>query len=144
MGFRNPAWPSCEIVEHADGQREFRVDDPKLRWIQIDHRSTIYLGDTALTIESPFSIRIGDDVHVLDPRERQHLGPLLALYPGTVDRLVMAPDGTLEATFGGGAVLTVPPDPRYEAWSVAGFWCVPGGFDPPDTERPHDGPAAKD
>jgi len=81
-----------------------------------------------LVIECPFTLRSGDEVDKFDPQDRARLGPLLALYPGRVERMAMTPDGTLEATFASGTVLSVPPHPRFEAWNIAGFWCPPGGF----------------
>jgi Family of unknown function (DUF6188) len=79
-------------------------------------------------IERPFSLRIGNTVIQLDPNDREGLGPLLALYSDSLARLTMAPDGTLEAVFSKGAAVTVPPDPHFEAWSIGGFWCPPGGM----------------
>jgi hypothetical protein len=79
-------------------------------------------------IESAFSLRAGDMVTQLGPNDREGLGPLLALYPDSLAHLTMAPDGTLEAAFSSGAALIVPPDPRFEAWSIGGFCCPPGGM----------------
>jgi hypothetical protein len=122
------SWPGCEIRELPDGSRSFEVVEPGLNWIRIDYQTRLQFGVAELAIESPFSLRVGDTVLNLDPNDRRGLGPLLALYPDSLTHLTMAPDGTLEAAFASGAVLTVLPDPRFEAWSIGGFWCPPGGF----------------
>jgi Family of unknown function (DUF6188) len=40
----------------------------------------------------------------------------------------MSRRGELGVTFTSTAKLVVPPDPRYEAWSLGGFVCLPGCF----------------
>ncbi len=88
----------------------------------------LQFGDAELVIECPFVLRMAEAVFLLDPSHRAGLGPVLALYPNQLSRLAMAPDGSLEAEFASGATLQVVPDPRYEAWSIGGFSCPPGGF----------------
>lgn len=122
------AWPGVEIQELPDGGRVFEVAGPDLSWIRVDHQTRLQFGEAELVIECPFSLRSGDTVIQLDPNDREGLGPLLALYPDSLADLTMAPDGTLKAAFSSGAVLTVPPDHRFEAWSIGGFWCPPGGM----------------
>lgn len=69
----------------------------------------------------------------LDPEDRARLGPLLALYPDTLTAAIALPDGSLRLELMSGAVLTVPPDPKFEAWEVANplglfkLICTPGG-----------------
>jgi hypothetical protein len=121
-------WEGCEIRESPDGGREFQLADPVLSWIRVDHQSRLQFGKAELVIECPFTLRVGGAQHDLDPKNRDALGPLLGLYPDTAETLTMTPDGTLTAVFASGSSLTVPPDPRYEAWNICGFWCPPGGF----------------
>jgi hypothetical protein len=111
-----------------DGSRVFEVAEPSLSWIRIDYQTRLQFGEAELVVEGPFRLRVGGRECLLDPNDRGALGPLVGLYPDTLMRLTMAPDGTLEATFASGAVVSVPPHPRFESWSIGGFWCPPGGF----------------
>ena len=120
--------PGCEIEVMPDGGRRFHFAEPELSWIRISYQTTLRFGEAHLEIECPFTLKIGDTVHRLDPEDQQGLGPIIGIYPDSIVEAAMAPDGTLTASFAGGAQLTVPPDPDYEAWSVNGFFCMPGGF----------------
>lgn len=123
-------WEGCEILELPDGTREFRLHEQTLNWIRIDHQTRLQFGKAELVIECPFSLDRAGDVSSLDPSDRAGLGQLLRLYPDVAAHLGMSPDGTLTVKFESGAALTVPPHPSYEAWSICGFWCPPGGFAP--------------
>jgi hypothetical protein len=91
------------------------------------------LADCAeIVVECPFTVSVQGRENHLDPEDRTNLGPLLGLYPNTLSSLDVAADGTLQVTFETGAVLTVRPDPNYEAWEIAGpgdqlVVCGPGG-----------------
>jgi hypothetical protein len=70
--------------------------------------------------------------HALDPSERSGLGPLLAIYPDTLGEVSVDGLGTLRLRFGGGASITVPANPRWEALQIVGpgtalVVCSPGG-----------------
>src|SRR5262249_35961478 len=110
------------------GHREFDLEERELTFIHVSHQTVFVFGKAQLQIESPFILRDGVETHRLDPEDRAALGPVLALYPGSAASLLMSPDGTLEVRFASGAILTVPPDPQFEAWNICGFWCPPGGF----------------
>jgi hypothetical protein len=122
------SWPGCEIRELPDGGREFILDEPRLGFIRISVQSRLQFGDAHLEIEQPFTLTTKGGTFQLDPEDRAALGPLLSLYPDEIARVAMRPDGTLDATFASGSTLVVRPHPKYEAWSIGGFWCPPGGF----------------
>jgi hypothetical protein len=123
------SWPGCEIRETPDGGREFILTERRLTFIRIDMQVRLQFGEAELGIEQPFTLTTNDGTFRLDPQYRGELGPLLNLYPDEIARVLMRSDGTLTATFASGSHLTVKPHPKYEAWSLGGFWCVPGGFD---------------
>jgi hypothetical protein len=120
--------PDVEIRELPDSARVFEVSEPNLSWIRVDDQTRLQFGETELVIEGPFRLLVGATEIPLDPTDRGALGPLLGLYPDSLMRLTMARDGTLEATFASGAVISVPPSPRFEAWSIGGFSGPPSGF----------------
>lgn len=124
----NSSWPGCAIRVLPDGGRSFDLADRELSWIRVDYQARLQFGDAELVIETPFELRVDERADTLDPNDRAGLGPLLSLYPGTNIEVTMAPEGTLWVTFVGGASLIVPPHPKYEAWSIAGFCCTLGGF----------------
>ena len=112
---------------------EWQLDiaDADLSFIQIDHQTRLYFGGVQVVIESPFVLTIAGIDHCLDPGDRGGLGPLLGLYPGSLKASHVHPDGTLRLDFAGGALVRVPSDERYEAWSVNGpgdalIVCLPG------------------
>ena len=65
------------------------------------------------------------------PQRWDGLGPLVALYPGSVRWMWISPGGELRLVFQSGAVLTVAPDPATTAWSVGSVYAEPGGTGPP-------------
>jgi hypothetical protein len=115
------------IRELPDGGSEFVLEDPSLSCIRIDHVSTLQFGPTDLVIRAPFSLTIGGTIHQLDPRHRDGLGPLLALFPATVHWLWTTVRGELTAAFRGGPTVTVTPDPIARAWAVGNVYCLPSG-----------------
>ena len=115
----------CHIRELPDGGREFVLDEPSLSFIRVDHQSRLQFGRTEVAIGSPFIVAYGDTVHRLDPRRREALGPLLALFPGALRWLWTSAEGELAAVFQSGAKVTVPPDPVSKAWSVGRAHGIP-------------------
>lgn len=115
----------CVVRELPDGGTEFVLDDASLSYIRIDDRSRLQFGRTEVVIGAPFVLRYDGATHRLDPRRGDLLGPLLALYPGTVRWLWTSVDGELTAVFENGARLTVRPDPTRDAWSVGDVYCQP-------------------
>jgi hypothetical protein len=120
--------PGFELERGADGSARFVADDPDLTWIRIDHQARLQVGLGEIEIESGFTLESDGAIHHLDPADRVGLGPFLALYPGTIEATTMSPSGELTIAFESGARITVAPNPMYEAWSISGFWCPPGGF----------------
>jgi Family of unknown function (DUF6188) len=84
------------------------------------HLTHLRVGGVEVVIESPFTLRAGGREYALDPRERGALGPLLALYPDTLNAASTGSDGTLHLTLASGATITVPPNPLYEPWQIVG------------------------
>jgi Family of unknown function (DUF6188) len=116
-------------VIRADGSLDLTLGD--VSFIRIDHQARLQVGEVEIVIESPFTLRTAGTEYALDPGERGGLGPFLALWPDELTMASAGPDGTLNLTFGKGAILTVPPDPHYEAWQIAGpgtalIVCMPG------------------
>lgn len=122
------SWPGCTIETLPDGGIRFSLMEPEISWIRIDYQSRLQFGQAELVIETPFLLAANGERYQLDPNDRAQLGPLAALYPDTATDVLMSRNGELSLTFTSGATLTVPPDSQYEAWSLAGFVCVPGGF----------------
>jgi hypothetical protein len=130
MGARcdhGPVIDGCDIREMPDGGREFVLEDPTLSFIRIDHQSRLQFGRTEVVIGSPFLVEINGVVHHLDPRRWDALGPLVALFPGTLRWLWTSAEGQLTALFRNGARVTVTPDAITKAWSVGSVYCMPGG-----------------
>ncbi len=117
----------CQIRELPDGGREFVLDDRSLSFIRIDHQSRLQFGRCEVVVGSPFVVVIRGLAHHLHPQHWDELGPLVALFPGTVRWLWTSTHGQLNAVFNGGSTLTVPPDPVTTAWSVGSVFCLPGG-----------------
>lgn len=115
-----------QIRELPDGGKEFVLDDPALSFIRIDDQSRLQFGDTEVVIGIPFTLELDGNVHHLDPRRTDALGPLVALYPSTMRWLWTSVDGELTAVFEGGAKVKVTPDAMSKAWSVGNVYCMPG------------------
>lgn len=121
-----PGW-----IDSTRGGREIIIPDGTLSWIRVDHQTRLQLGEVEIVIESPFVLRADGTELTLDPCQREGLGPLLAIYPDTVELVQVEEDATLRLKFQGGAEVVVRADPDGEAWSVIGpgtqmFVCVPG------------------
>jgi hypothetical protein len=102
-----------------------------LTYLRINHQARLQFGEAEVVIESPFVVQEGDLELTLDPGERRALGPFLGLYPNTLVEASVDAQATLRLSFSSGAVVTVPPDPHYEAWQVSGpgkslVVCMPG------------------
>jgi hypothetical protein len=117
----------CRIRELPDGGREFVLDEPALSYIRIDHQARLQFGRTEVAIGSPFLLAMAGAVHRLDPEQPGTLGPLLALFPGSLRWLWASAGGELAAVFDNGAQVTVVPDRAGQAWSVGTVHDAPGG-----------------
>ena len=108
---------------------------PDISWIRIDFQTRIQMNDLEFVIECPFQFTRNEDVLLLDPNERERLGPFLAIYPGLVSEGWVSHSGCLNLAMGDGTSIVVEPDPRYEAWQIVGpnnllVVCTPGGGEP--------------
>jgi len=112
-----------------DGGVEFVLDDPVLAGIVIDGRVTLRFGATDVVLGDPFDLEVDGVGHHLDPARPDTLGPLLAVYPGTVRWLHGSPGGELVLVFMQGQRLVVPGPAVRRAWAVG----------PADIGRPTDG-----
>lgn len=96
------------------------VEDRDLDFIRVDHEVRFHFGATQVVVGSSFTVVTDGVEHRLDPERRGELGPVLALYPDVLRELSVGGDGTLRVDLESGSIVTVPPDPHYEAWQVAG------------------------
>jgi hypothetical protein len=124
------SWPGSAIERLPEGRIRFSLTESEINWIRIDYQCRIQFGAAELVIETRFELTAVGRSYQLDPNDRGGLGPFAALYPDTAADILMSPDGELGMTFASGTRLVVPPHPRFEAWSLGGFVCVPGGFEP--------------
>ncbi|MHB1535011.1 MAG: DUF6188 family protein [Acidimicrobiales bacterium] len=115
----------------AGDARALRIPKSDLTFIRIDHQTRLRFDDTEVVIESPFVLHVGEATYNLDPGERAALGPVLALYPDTLEHAAVDDSATLMLWFTSGASITVKQDDQYEAWQVNGpsnylVVCTPG------------------
>jgi hypothetical protein len=120
----------CWIRELPDGGREFVLEETTLSFIRIDHQSRLRFGRTEVMIGSPFVLEMDGVVHHLSPQRWNALGPLVALYPGSVRWMWTSAEGELTLVFHHRAVLTVSPDLSSPAWSVGNVYALTGGAGP--------------
>jgi hypothetical protein len=134
--------PDLPLIRHSDGSTsQGRVVDSggrtldavlgDITFVRVDHQTRLQIGEVEIVIESPFTLRVGGRDYSLDPGDRGGLGPLLALYPDTLDAAALGLDGALHLMFASGATITVPPDPDFESWEIVGpgsalIVCMPG------------------
>jgi hypothetical protein len=113
------------------GERGLDLPLGDVNFIRIDHQARLQAAEVEIVIGSPFTLKAGRSEYALDPGDRGGLGPLLALWPDALTTASAGSDGTLRLAFGSGATITVPPDPHYESWEIAGpgtalIVCTPG------------------
>jgi hypothetical protein len=102
-----------------------------LTFVRIDHQVRLQFEEAEVVIESASSVEIGDKRYDLDPGDRAGLGPLLSMYPATLESASLGDDGTLHLSFDNAGSISVPPDAVYEAWQISGpstalVVCTPG------------------
>jgi hypothetical protein len=120
-----------EIVGGGAGDRSLRIVSSVLSFIKVDHQTRLQFGETEVVIESPFVLEVAGHKYYLDSSEGANLGPVLALYPGSLLTAAVDDLGTLSLHFSDGATVSVQQDPQYEAWQVNGpgnylVVCTPG------------------
>jgi Family of unknown function (DUF6188) len=124
------------ITESADGY-DVDLKGHKVMQCVVDFAFTLELERmgqrTTVRVEGPFVLSQGDETHELDAEARpRELGPALELSRTSVRSGVVHKTGGLELTFDDGAVLRVPSEPKYEAWTLTVtdgpmIICGPGG-----------------
>ena len=117
----------CQIRELPDGGREFVLEQTSLSFVRVDHQSRLQFGLTEVVIASPFLVEIAGRSHRLDPQRWDALGPLVALFPGSIRWLWTSVSGILTGVFHNGSKIVVSPDPMVKAWSVGSVHSLPGG-----------------
>lgn len=134
--------PEGPLIIRSDGSqsagRTVRASDwtltlapAALTFVRIDHQTRLQFEEVEVIIENAFSLEIGANHYDLDPGDRAGLGPLLSLYPSTLESASLGDDGTLHLSFDNGRSISVPPHAVYEAWQVSGsstalVVCTPG------------------
>lgn len=114
------------------------VENAKVTQLRIDYALTLVLESwIEVRIETPFSYGPAGDARQFEPSDAPALAPLLGLHQATVTSAEIRKDGRLTLAFADGSELVVPPDERYEAFTVTGslppvhrgfrFIAVPGG-----------------
>ena len=118
-----PDEPVSEAAVHGEvirltQNRALAIEQTDLDYIQINFQARLHFGDIGIVIECPFVLTVDNVVHRLDPEERAGLGPLLALYPGSLSAAYVSERASLHLTFESGATIVVPQHAQYEAWQV--------------------------
>jgi Family of unknown function (DUF6188) len=95
---------SCTIasvgVEVVVGQVVAHTSDlPPRDARRIDHQARLQFQEVEVIIENAFSLEIGAEHYDLDAEARASLGPLLSLYPSTLQSASLDDDGTLHLSF---------------------------------------------
>lgn len=91
-----------------------------LTYVRVDGQLRLQLGQVEVVIETAFDLVRDGQSQPLDPEDRASLGPVLALWPGTVQSATVGADQVLRLVLTSGAVIVVAPDRSYEAWQVVG------------------------
>lgn len=106
------------LTNHAGHERTLLLTPSDLTFIRIDHQIRLQFGPTEVVIESAFVLQLTGSHYELDPGDRATLGPILALYPDTLQAAIVDDAATLLLRFISGASVSVKQDPRLEAWQV--------------------------
>lgn len=115
-----------------DEQPSLTLVERDLSWLRFDYEIQLRFGDAEVRLSGAFRLTLDGRDYDLHPAHHADLGPVLRLFPGACESLVVESDGTLRLTFESGHAITAPPDERFEAWAVAGAGphlvvCAPGG-----------------
>jgi hypothetical protein len=130
--------PDDAGLTEVRGRWVLPVGEGKVTQLRIDFAFTLVLESwIEIRIETPFSYGAAGDARQFEPSDPQGLAPLLGLHQATVTSAEIGKDGTLTMAFTDGGQLVVPPDERYEAFTVTGslppvrrgfgFTALPGG-----------------
>jgi Family of unknown function (DUF6188) len=122
----------------ARGKWLLPVGDGKVTQLRIDFAFTLVLESwIEIRIGTPFSYGAAGKGRQFEPSDSPGLAPLLGLHQATVTSAEIGKEGRLTVAFADGSQLIVPPDQRYEAFTVTGalppvrrgfsFVALPGG-----------------
>jgi hypothetical protein len=104
--------------ELPDGGREFVLQDPVLRALEVNGDVTLRFGTTDVTISGSFTLEVDGVSYRLDPGEPETLAPLLSCIPGTARWIWASPRGLLTVELMQGQRLVAPGPMRQPWWSV--------------------------
>jgi Family of unknown function (DUF6188) len=114
--------PEGPLIIRSDGSQSpgrtvhasawtLRFAPSDLRFVRIDHQARLQSEEVEVVIENAFSLEIGAEHYDLDPEDRASLGPLLSLYPSTLESASLDDHGTSHLSFDSAASISVPPHP---------------------------------
>lgn len=88
--------------------------------------------EITVRIEGAFSFKTEKEEYKLLPEQPIALGPVFDILNKAIDSAWAYRKGSLYLKFSDGNILLVEPDPKYEAWEIAGTGglrvvCLPGG-----------------
>lgn len=75
--------------------------------------------ETTIRIEGPFYVAYPADGRVFSAADHANLGHAFDILGKAVEQATAFRDGRLEVRFSDGTILSVKPDPRYEAWELS-------------------------
>jgi hypothetical protein len=126
-----------------NGDCSFSFNDGCVQRIQVDFRLGLLLSDGAkdgsdsmdLHIEQSCRLKISGTDHLLDPKDKPTLAPILSYFNAKVINVAAKETGQLTLHFGNGDVLIVEPVEQYTAWEMecsingtgTSLLCMPGG-----------------
>ena len=93
-------------VRASDWTLTFAPSD--LTFVRIDHQARLQFEEVEVIIENAFLLEIGAEHFDLDPEDRAGLGPLLSLYPSTLESATLDDDRTLHLSFDKAASTSQP------------------------------------
>jgi hypothetical protein len=111
---------------------DLQLDGEDLRSIEMDHATHFNFDKTRVTLEGTFRLSAGEATYEFDFDVRSSFGPLMAIYPSTLQSATINSELTLRLEFEGGEVIETKQDPHYEAWQISGpesrlIVCPPAG-----------------
>jgi Family of unknown function (DUF6188) len=129
---------TASVLIESDQFWRIPLEGRKILMFRIDNGVTVMLHgaveyDGEVQFAGRCTVRESDGKVInLDTENQRDLGPVLACFGKTVERLVAwKADGRLELAFTDGTVIEVPAHEKYEAWEIDGagykLLVTPGG-----------------
>jgi Family of unknown function (DUF6188) len=125
-----------KLEPSADGGLRLPIETLPVSRLTVDYGLTLEFHGaeqyTAIRIEGAFKLMSQRESILLNTEDLSRLGPALALFGQVVRSAQADVNGTLTIVFADGHILSVEPDPKYEAWDYVGpkgsrVVCTPGG-----------------